>query len=70
MQTLAAQGLGVLLISDDLPELLMNSDRIGVMHRGELTRTVPVADLTEASLTAELLETVPAVPAPQVGGRA
>ena len=58
----------MLLISDDLPELLMNSDRIGVMHRGQLTRIAPVTDLSEASLTAELLEAVPISPAPQVGG--
>ena len=68
MQNLAAQGLGVLLISDDLPELLMNSDRIGVMHRGQLTRIVSVTDLSEASLTAELLEIVPVGSAAQVGG--
>uniref|UniRef100_UPI002869D24D ATP-binding cassette domain-containing protein n=1 Tax=Deinococcus sp. TaxID=47478 RepID=UPI002869D24D len=70
VQNLAAQGLGVLLISDDLPELLMNADRIGVMHRGQLTRIAPVDDLSEAALTAELLEADPLPRAAGLGGRA
>ena len=59
VQRLAAQGLGVLLISDDLPELLMNADRIGVMHHGTLARIAPVSELSEAALSAELLEVRP-----------
>lgn len=55
VQDLAAQGLGVLLISDDLPELLMNADRIGVMRRGQLSRPQEISEVTEESLTRELL---------------
>lgn len=34
IQALAGRGLGVILISDDLPELLQNADRIIVMRDG------------------------------------
>jgi ribose transport system ATP-binding protein len=37
MDTLAAQGIGVVLISSELPELLGMSDRILVFHEGRLT---------------------------------
>jgi len=38
---LAAEGLAVLLISSDLPEVLGMSDRIGVMRGGTLTALLP-----------------------------
>jgi ribose transport system ATP-binding protein len=37
MNTLTAQGIAILLITSELPELLAMSDRIVVMHRGRLT---------------------------------
>jgi len=37
MSELAGRGLGILLISSELPELLGMSDRILVMHRGRIT---------------------------------
>jgi len=55
VQDLAAQGLGVLLISDDLPELLMNCDRILVMKKGRVTREFEASTLEEGILSAELL---------------
>jgi simple sugar transport system ATP-binding protein len=36
IQALAERGLGVILISDDLPELLQNADRILVMRDGRV----------------------------------
>lgn len=44
----AAQGMAILLITSELPELLALSDRILVMHRGRIT-----AQLTGAEATAE-----------------
>ncbi len=55
VQDLAAKGLGVLLISDDLPELLMNCDRILVMKKGRVTREFEAARLEERVLSEELL---------------
>jgi simple sugar transport system ATP-binding protein len=55
VQDLSAQGLGVIIISDDLPELLMNCDRIIVMKKGRIAKTFNVAGLEESVLSHELL---------------
>jgi len=34
------KGVGILLVSEDLDELLLLSDRIGVMYKGELVGVV------------------------------
>jgi rhamnose transport system ATP-binding protein len=47
---LAATGLGILLISSDLPEVLAMSDRILVMHEGVVTAELGRADATEESV--------------------
>ena len=44
---LAASGLGIILISSDLPEILAMSDRILVMHEGRITAEIPRPDATE-----------------------
>ena len=44
---LAASGLGIMLISSDLPEVLAMSDRILVMHEGRVTAELSRADATE-----------------------
>jgi rhamnose transport system ATP-binding protein len=49
---LARQGLAVLLISSELPEILGMSDRILVMRDGALVADVPRADATEERLVA------------------
>ncbi|MFZ6761679.1 sugar ABC transporter ATP-binding protein [Pseudoroseomonas sp. WGS1072] len=43
-------GLGVLMISDDLPELVDNCNRILVLHRGRLVDEVEAAATSEAAL--------------------
>jgi rhamnose transport system ATP-binding protein len=44
---LAAAGLGIVLISSDLPEILAMSDRVLVMHEGRLTAEFSSVDATE-----------------------
>jgi rhamnose transport system ATP-binding protein len=44
---LAASGLGIILISSDLPEVLAMSDRILVMHEGAITAEVAREDASE-----------------------
>jgi rhamnose transport system ATP-binding protein len=44
---LAASGLGIVLISSDLPEVLAMSDRIVVLHEGRVSATIARADATE-----------------------
>jgi ABC-type sugar transport system ATPase subunit len=55
IKQLAAQGVGVLLISSELEELMELSDRILVMAAGRITRTLERVD-DEVSLRA-LLQT-------------
>ncbi len=47
MNELAASGLGILMISSDLPEVLAMSDRIIVLHEGRIAGEIPRADATE-----------------------
>lgn len=41
--TLAGEGMAVLMISSELPEVLGMSDRVLVMHEGQLMGTLTVA---------------------------
>ncbi len=47
MSDLAASGLGIILISSELPEILAMSDRILVLHEGRITAEIARADATE-----------------------
>ena len=44
---LAVSGLGIILISSDLPEVLAMSDRILVLHEGRITAEIARGDATE-----------------------
>lgn len=50
LRELAAQGIGVIMISSDLPEILAVSDRILVMRRGHI-----VAEFNGDDATQELI---------------
>jgi ABC-type sugar transport system ATPase subunit len=52
MQKLAAEGIGVIIISSDLPELLGMSDRILVMCDGRLTGELTRAEATQERVMA------------------
>ncbi|WP_442792362.1 ATP-binding cassette domain-containing protein [Amycolatopsis sp. NBC_01307] len=59
---LAAEGIALLVISSDLPEVLTLADRILVMRAGRLAGEIASADATEeAVLTLAIPETEPAV---------
>ncbi len=47
MRDLAAAGIGIILISSELPEILNMSDRIVVMHEGRITGILDGQDATE-----------------------
>jgi simple sugar transport system ATP-binding protein len=55
MQRLSQQGIGIILISDDLPELLQNCDRILLMKKGRVTDEYRADTLDEAGLYRALL---------------
>jgi rhamnose transport system ATP-binding protein len=47
MEQLAAEGLAIIMISSELPELLGMSDRIAVMRNGMIAGTLPRGEATE-----------------------
>jgi simple sugar transport system ATP-binding protein len=55
IQALAAEGLAVLIVSDDLPELLRNCDRILVMRRGRVRAELDAATTSEEPLYRAML---------------
>jgi ribose transport system ATP-binding protein len=50
MRDLAVRGAVILVISSDMEEILNVSDRIAVMHEGEITGTLDRADCTEQNI--------------------
>ncbi len=50
VKSLAANGLSVIIISDDIPEILSNCNRVVVMRRGEIVKEGLTKDMDEASL--------------------
>ncbi len=50
IRALVADGMGVIVISSELPELLSLSDRIGILRRGRLVAEVDAANVDEATV--------------------
>ena len=50
MRALAAHGSVILMISSDMEEVLNVSDRIAVMHEGEITGVLDRADCNEQNV--------------------
>lgn len=55
MRTVASRGIGVLVVSHDLPRVLGVADRVVVLWRGETVLDVPAADLTVPDLVATMV---------------
>ncbi|MFI6948091.1 sugar ABC transporter ATP-binding protein [Streptomyces sp. NPDC050422] len=52
LSSLAAEGVAVLMISSDLPEILGMADRVLVMHEGRLAAEIPRSEVTEETVMA------------------
>jgi rhamnose transport system ATP-binding protein len=52
MQMLAERGLGILMISSELPEILGMSDRVAVMHGGRIRGVLSRAEATQSRVLA------------------
>jgi len=50
MSKLAAEGLAILMISSELPEVLGMSDRVIVMHEGRMTAQFTRAEATQEKI--------------------
>jgi ribose transport system ATP-binding protein len=50
MKKLAADGMAILLVSSELPEILTASHRVLVMAEGRLTADMPIAEATESNV--------------------
>lgn len=62
---LAAQGVGVLLVSSEVPEVLGLADRVLVMREGRMVREAPAGELDENTvldlvMAGSLMEGAPA----------
>jgi ABC-type sugar transport system ATPase subunit len=55
IRRVAAQGLGVLVVSHDLPRVLEAADTVTVLWRGETVLEAPAADLTVPDLVATMV---------------
>lgn len=55
MQAMAERGIGLIIVSDDLPELLQNCDRILVMNRGRILAEVAGAQGDEDQIYQAML---------------
>lgn len=58
MTEFAKQGLAIIMISSELPEVLGMSDRIVVMHEGQLTGELPRSQATQENIMALATQTV------------
>jgi len=56
LRELASQGMGVIIISDDIAEVLTNCSTIAIMRAGHLSEPMSPDNLTEAELTRLLSE--------------
>lgn len=56
MKRLAGEGMGLLVISDDIPELLQTCNRILLMRHGRIVEEIRPQDTDENELTAKLIE--------------
>ncbi len=49
---MAEQGVAIVLISSELPEILGMSDRVAVFREGTIVRTLPRAEATQSRIMA------------------
>lgn len=59
MSKLASEGMAILMISSELPEVLGMSDRILVMHEGHMTALFTRAEATQENIIAAATQTMP-----------
>ncbi len=56
IKELARQGMGIIIVSDDIPEIMNTCNRILLMKRGRIVEEMQTADISESVLSARLRE--------------
>ena len=56
LHELAKSGLGIIIISDDLPEVITNCSRVLIMRGGEITGEVDPSKSTESELAKQVTD--------------
>ena len=57
MQELTAKGIGIIIVSSELTEILSVSDRILVMAEGKITAEIPISEATEDNVLKAAIST-------------
>lgn len=55
LRSIAGQGLGVLVVSHDLPRVLKVADRVAILVRGQVAMTRPASELTVPDIVATMV---------------
>jgi simple sugar transport system ATP-binding protein len=50
IRKMAKQGVGIILISDEIPEVVSNCNRIAIMRKGRIVRQLETAGITESDI--------------------
>jgi simple sugar transport system ATP-binding protein len=59
LRELAAKGMAIIIISDDIPEVLQNCNRVLLMKSGRIEREIDPATTTEAVLAHFMTDEAP-----------
>ncbi len=55
LQNLAREGMGIIIISDDLPEVIQNCSRMIVLKGGQIVQEMDAADATEQGILSQMM---------------
>lgn len=55
LQNLAREGMGIIIISDDLPEVIQNCSRVIVLKGGQIVQEMDAADATEQGILSQMM---------------
>ncbi len=58
LHRLAQEGVGIIIISDDLPELIHNCNKIIIMNGGKLVASLNASDISESQLSSLLSQQI------------
>jgi len=57
MQELVSKGMGIIMVSSELTEILTVANRVLVMAEGKITATIPISEATEDNILKAAIST-------------